>query len=139
MTRLFTTLEWLLTQIEIDTSDIDEEKRKGITSASLSIAIPFDLDVIEKTSRNGVLHAFLPTTTIVGLPFLINGDFVLVPSRDNINDGEWNKNLLKTVPRLFCAIMKVVCNYYFTDNEDLDKLASLWTVLDITCEVISRF
>lgn len=71
-------------------TDVHHEKRIGIESRSVSVAIPLDWD--QRGGPKGKLFAYLPVWEETGLPFLINADFLLVSSREGIRENEaWNK------------------------------------------------
>ncbi|HEY9171700.1 MAG TPA: hypothetical protein VI136_05390 [Verrucomicrobiae bacterium] len=73
-------------------SHIHEPLREGISSTSVTVALP--LTAPEAT--DGRVFAFLPTEARTGLPFLINADFLLPASRERIFDTpEWNKQLVR--------------------------------------------
>ena len=66
---------------------MQHEKRAGIESRTVSVAIPLGPNVHE-----GKLFAYLPVWEGTGLPFLINADFLLVSSREGVREDEaWNK------------------------------------------------
>lgn len=70
---------------------IQDERRQGVTSTSVTVALP--LTAPEAT--DGRVFAFLPTEARTGFPFLINADFLLPASRERIFDTpEWNKQLV---------------------------------------------
>lgn len=64
-----------------------------IKNDNQACAIAFQVDsekkLIKLTNEESVIHSFMPTNDIVGLPIKINGDFSTDPSRTNvINDEE---------------------------------------------------
>ena len=78
-------------------TDIDHEKRKDVKDREVSIAFPLDEDstAIEK------IFAYLPVRDDTGFPFLINADFILISSRDDIHEGvPWNCWLMECVADL---------------------------------------
>lgn len=101
----YTSSFWL-TEIEFEKpGDITHEKRRGIDSRVVSIAIP-----LEKEPTEGKLFAYLPVWENTGLPFLVNADFLLVSSREGVReDEEWNKWLrdciVETYTKAFLALM----------------------------------
>lgn len=79
-------------------SDLHEEKREGITTRKVSVALP--LKEIERFK--GRVFAFLPTEVNSGLPFLLNGDFILSASRETIQfDRPWNRWLRDCIAPTF--------------------------------------
>jgi len=81
------TYSYWVTELEFNKPpDVEHEKRIGIESRVVSIAIPLD----SKASK-GKLFAYLPVWEETGMPFLINADFLLVSSREGIREDEdWN-------------------------------------------------
>ncbi len=72
-------------------SHIHEPLREGISSTSVTIALP----LTSPETTDGRVFAFLPTEARTGFPFLINADFLLPASRERIFDmPEWNKQLV---------------------------------------------
>ena len=70
---LETTHYWL-TEVEFPKPEnVQHEKRAGIESRRVSVAIPLEPNV-----HKGKLFAYLPVWEDTGLPFLINADFLLV-------------------------------------------------------------
>lgn len=76
--------------------DINPEKRQGISKRSVSVAIPLT------EGHKGKLFAYLPVYEETGIPFLINGDFLLASSREGIKTDEpWNKWLRGCVAEVY--------------------------------------
>jgi hypothetical protein len=77
-----------LTEVDFPKPEaIQSEKRAGIESRRVSVAIPLGPNV-----HKGKLFAYLPVWEGTGLPFLINADFLLPSSREGILEDEaWNK------------------------------------------------
>lgn len=84
---IFETYIYWVTELEFSKPpDVEHEKRTGIESRVVSIAIPLD-----GRASKGKLFAYLPVWDETGMPFLINADFLLVSSREGIReDEEWN-------------------------------------------------
>ena len=79
--------------------DHELDQRRHVRSWMVSLAFPLKDDY-----KDVDLFSFLPTKMTVGLPFIINADFLLVSSRDNIRyDSKWNKGILSCVPRAFIS------------------------------------
>jgi hypothetical protein len=98
-------LYWV-TEVEFPRpADVQHEKRAGIESRTVSVAIP-----LGPNAHGGKLFAYLPVRDDTGLPFLINADFVLVSSREGIREDEaWNKWLRdcieETYVRAFLSLL----------------------------------
>lgn len=80
--------QYWLTEVEFSKpTDIQHEKRTGIESRTVSVAIP-----LQPTTQKGKLFAYLPVWEETRFPFLINADFLLVSSREGVKEDEpWNK------------------------------------------------
>lgn len=76
--------------------EIVQEKRDGITKREVSIAIPFDTNY----KGNGKIFAYLPVRADTGFPFLMNADFILPSSREDIKDVPWNRWLMQCFANL---------------------------------------
>jgi hypothetical protein len=70
--------------------DIIHEKRNGITEREVSIAFPIG----ENPKGAGKLFAYLPVRSDTGFPFIINADFILPSTREDIQDLPWNRKWL---------------------------------------------
>lgn len=70
--------------------DINHEKRTDVKEREVSIAFP----VGEKPNSAGKLFAYLPVRYDTGFPFIINADFILPSSREDIQDTPWNREWL---------------------------------------------
>jgi len=70
--------------------DINHEKRTDVKEREVSIAFP----VGEKPNSTGKLFAYLPVRYDTGFPFIINADFILPSSREDIQDTPWNREWL---------------------------------------------
>ncbi len=76
--------------------EIRHEKRNGIENRDISVAFPLD----EKSTAIGKIFAYLPVRSDTGFPFLINADFILPSSREDIQDVPWNYWLMDCVANL---------------------------------------
>ena len=78
---------WLTEIVFSKPADVHHEKRAGIESRIVSVAIP-----LGPNEHKDKLFAYLPVWEGTGLPFLINADFLLVSSREGIHPDEaWNE------------------------------------------------
>ena len=82
-------------------SDVSHEKRNGINKRDVSIAFPLNAD----QKRTGKLFAYLPVRSDTGFPFLINADFILPSSREEILDNSWNRWLMGCVAELAASAL----------------------------------
>jgi len=98
--------EFLLSAQSFDKpEEITQEKREGIEDREVSIAFP----VNQNNEAKGKLFAYLPVRSDTGLPFLINADFILPSSRQDINpDVPWNRWLMKCVSDLVAKALPLL-------------------------------
>lgn len=74
------------------------ELRPGVTESCIKLAFPVDGNQQPITSKQDV-YAFLPVCSS-GLPFLIQADFLLVASRQGIDESQpWNRRLQDQIVR----------------------------------------
>jgi hypothetical protein len=101
-----TSLYWL-TEIEFPKpEDVQHKERAGIESRTVSVAIPLGRD-----SQRGKLFAYLPVWEETGLPFLVNADFLLVSSREGIQEDEpWNKWLRDCIVETYVSAFLALLN-----------------------------
>lgn len=101
------TYSFWLTEVEfIKPLDITHEKRRGIESRVVSVAIP-----LGEEANKGKLFAYLPVWENTGLPFLINADFLLVSSREGVReDEEWNKWLRNCIVETYTKALLALLN-----------------------------
>lgn len=86
----------LYTQSFDKPGDIKQEKREEIEDREVSIAFPLN----EDHGGKGKIFAYLPVRSDTGFPFLINADFILPSSREDIQDVSWNRWLMNCVANL---------------------------------------
>lgn len=97
--------EFLLSAQSFDKpEEITQEKREGIEDREVSIAFP----VNQNNEAKGKLFAYLPVRSDTGLPFLINADFILPSSREDIQDVPWNRWLMKCVSDLVAKALQLL-------------------------------
>ncbi len=87
-------------------NNINIDEREGVLSREICIAIPLDDD-----AYNGKLFAYLPVKDGTGFPILINADFILTSSRENVASNKWNDWLWNEIPSFFAEIIEdVMCD-----------------------------
>ncbi|KAL0854018.1 hypothetical protein Bca101_059170 [Brassica carinata] len=97
------------------------------------ISIGFTLDMLEDgTYRSCMIQepvfAFLPLRTY-GLKFIIQGDFILTSSREDVDeDSPWNQWLLSEFPGLFVGALGYFCSLP-SFNQNLGKAVSSYMQL----------
>ena len=50
------------------------------------------------------IFAYLPVNMVPGLPFMIQADFMLPASRQDVVDNPWNRRIREQVARLFATL-----------------------------------
>ncbi|RMZ01468.1 hypothetical protein D0862_06361 [Hortaea werneckii] len=83
-----------------------ETKRHGVSETELLMAFPIDGDM-KPFLRNRATFNFLPIREY-GLSFVLQGDFMLSASREDILMGnDWNNELVRAALELFCSAVTV--------------------------------
>ena len=102
--------------------DIHHEKREGIENREVTIAFPLN----ENATAVGKIFAYLPVREGTGFPFLINSDFILPSSREEILDVPWNRRwLMECVADLTAKkLLPLLKEQKFLRISFLEKLAS---------------
>ncbi|KAI0197267.1 hypothetical protein EV127DRAFT_329817 [Xylaria flabelliformis] len=81
-----------------------EQKRKGSHDSEIVIAFPmglWDSTSLAGSRRPNSVYSFLPVRDY-GFEFVLHADFLLVPSREEIDqESEWNKRLRQHIPIAF--------------------------------------
>ncbi len=108
--------------------DVEHEKRKDIDERDVTIAFPID----DNKSSMGKIFAYLPVRSDTGLPFLINADFILPSSREDILDVPWNRWLMKCVADLLGKALPLLKKKGLLTVKLLEKLAKRINELDET-------
>ena len=95
---------WLIKEYAIEVSDSMrnsviniESKRKLSQTTSVEICFAGKIEdnkLVKLESYQSSLFAYLPTSVSLGLPVLVNGDFVLPASREQLSDNNWNKEII---------------------------------------------
>ena len=100
---------------------IDQEKREDIEKRDVSIA--FQLD--EDSMRIGKIFAYLPVKPI-DFPFLVNADFILTSSRQDIHrDSPWNHWLIDCMADVIATkLLPLLKEREFLSVDFLEALAS---------------
>lgn len=99
--------------------DITHEKRIGIDQRDVSIAFPLS----EDKESAGKIFAYLPVRSEPCIPFLINADFILTSSREDIQEKElWNKWLAVCVAELIGESLEGLKKYHHLTVDFLEKL-----------------
>lgn len=119
--------EFLLYTKTVDKpEDVSHEKRIGIDRQDISIAFPLD----ENKESAGKIFAYLPVRSDTGLPFLINADFILPSSREDIQDVPWNRWLMSCVANSVVEALPLLKKKKFLTVALLESLAKKMNELD---------
>ncbi len=120
--------EFLLYSKTIDKpEDISHEKRMDIDKRDVSIAFPID----ENKESAGKIFAYLPVRSDTGLPFLINADFILPSSREEIRGKvPWNQWLMDCVANLLADALPQLKEKRLLTFDLLEALAKRMNELD---------
>ncbi|KAL8243548.1 hypothetical protein R6Q59_009806 [Mikania micrantha] len=77
------------------------EVRSEVEEWVITLAFPNGKRLKRGASMPGI-YSFLPTETVTNFPFIIQADFLLASSRENILwDNKWNQGILDCVPAAF--------------------------------------
>lgn len=97
---------FLRTKTSVDMSDIAEPKREAILASDLVLAFPLTTAGDAAPTPACPTYAFLPIREF-GFNFCIQGDFVLISSREGIHeDLQWNKRLRDAIAPGFIAALQ---------------------------------
>jgi hypothetical protein len=84
---------------------INHEKRNGVNQREVFIAFPIG----DNSNSAGKLFAYLPVRFDTGFPFIINADFILPSSREDIQDIPWNRDwLMPCVGKLISTSLPIL-------------------------------
>ncbi|XP_071693153.1 uncharacterized protein [Rutidosis leptorrhynchoides] len=103
--------------------------RSEVDEWVITLAFPNGTRLKRGASMPGI-YSFLPTETVTNFPFIIQADFLLASSRENILwDNKWNKGILDCVPVAFInAFTSLVKS---TNDAPLSSLPNMFRFLPI--------
>ncbi|KAL8118501.1 uncharacterized protein LOC141723799 [Apium graveolens] len=79
------------------------ERRLEVEEWVITLAFPSGKRLLRGMQSPGI-YAFLPTEMVTNFPFIIQADFILASSRENILlDNKWNKGILDCVSSAFIS------------------------------------
>ncbi|KAK1363302.1 Histidine kinase-like ATPase, C-terminal domain containing protein [Heracleum sosnowskyi] len=79
------------------------ERRMEVEEWVITLAFPSGKRLLRGMQSPGI-YAFLPTEMVTNFPFIIQADFILASSRENILlDNKWNKGILDCVSSAFIS------------------------------------
>ena len=103
--------------------EIYHEKREGVRYRDVTVAFPLD----KNSTAVGKSFAYLPVRTDTGFPFLINADFILASSREDIHqDVPWNGWLMDCISDLIATdLLPLLKERGLLKIDFLEKLSSI--------------
>jgi len=116
----------LFTRVFDRPENITHEKRAGINKRDVTIA--FSLH--DNKDSIGKIFAYLPVRSDTGFPFLINADFILPSSREDIQNVPWNRWLMKCVANLLADKLPLLKEKNLLTVELLESLTKRLKELD---------
>ncbi|KAI3706216.1 hypothetical protein L6452_23812 [Arctium lappa] len=103
------TLTWFVESRKLHANSLRDDAKTTEISVAFSLEASGDGDYIPKMDQQYVF-AFLPLRTY-GLKFIIQGDFILPSSREEVDgDSPWNQWLLSEFPSLFVDSERSFCS-----------------------------
>ncbi len=119
--------EFLLFNQSVDRPpDVRHEKRIGINKRDVTVAFPAD----NNKDSMGKIFAYLPVRSDTGFPFLVNADFILPSSREDIQDVSWNRWLMKCLANLLANKLPLLKEKNLLTVQLLEALAKRMNELD---------
>lgn len=117
---------FMFTQTVDRPGNITHEKRTGVDRRDVTIAFPAD----DNKDSMGKIFAYLPVRADTGFPFLINADFILPSSREDILDVPWNRWLMKCLANLLADKLFLLREKSLLTVELLEAFAKRMNELD---------
>jgi hypothetical protein len=97
---------WRLVRSAADVpATIREERREGVTRSEVVLAFPLDDNGGADAAQEREAHAYLPVRGY-GFRFVVQGDFILTSSREDIVNCPWNLWLRDQVAPLFITALE---------------------------------
>ncbi|XP_071692422.1 uncharacterized protein [Rutidosis leptorrhynchoides] len=110
----------------------DESKVEGRSEVDewvITLAFPNGTRLKRGASMPGI-YSYLPTETVTNFPFIIQADFLLASSRENILcDNKWNKGILDCVPVAFRDAFTSLIKS--TNNAPISSLPNMFRFLPV--------
>ncbi|XP_071694362.1 uncharacterized protein [Rutidosis leptorrhynchoides] len=103
--------------------------RSDVEEWAITLAFPNGERLKRGSSMPGI-YSFLPTETVTNFPFIIQADFLLASSRENILwDNKWNKGILDCVPVAFMNAFTSLLKS--TNNAPISSLPNMFRFLPV--------
>lgn len=84
----------------------DRERHRFVDSTEMTLAFPLSSELLPAVS---CLHAYLPVSgAATGFKFLVQSDFAVQDSREDLAVSLWNDNLLGELPQVFLAALETL-------------------------------
>lgn len=83
--------------IDVPKSILRPMGKEKVRKTEMALAFPTN---ITESPGPQKLFCYLPTERFTGYPFIIQGDFLPIVGRSNIDEHPWNEHLLKQLPEL---------------------------------------
>ena len=127
--------KWFVIRDEIN---VPESIRPANCVKSTQLCLAFPLDDLENLEKMDVF-AYLPLRSF-GFKFIIQADFVVPASRQDINqDNEWNQWLAKQIPSLFLKCLEKFKNHIFFHQDPLFYLSTFLKFIPVENEILGFF
>ncbi|KAL4566707.1 hypothetical protein LXL04_030829 [Taraxacum kok-saghyz] len=106
------------------------EVRNEVEEWVITLAFPIGKRLKRGSNLPGI-YSFLPTETVTNFPFIMQADFLLASSRENILwDSKWNQGILDCVPSAFLnAFISLVKS---SETAPISSLPNMFRFLPIT-------
>lgn len=116
---------WIASQEFERPAAVSDEGRAGIDSRDVSVAIP-----LSSEGDSAKLFAYLPVWDNTGVPFLINADFQLTSSREDVHeDKPWNVWLRDHIAEVY---VKAFMEALHSPRLDLDQKSRLYASIPLS-------
>ncbi|CAI9283732.1 unnamed protein product [Lactuca saligna] len=105
------------------------DARMEVEEWTITLAFPNGTRLKRGSSLPGI-YSFLPTETVTNFPFIMQADFLLASSRENILwDNKWNQGILDCIPLAFLnAFTSLVKS---TENAPVSSLPNMFRFLPV--------
>jgi hypothetical protein len=90
-------------------NDCRVEQRKDVAKWAITLAFPLGERFTGGNMAAVGIYAFFPTKMVIGFPFIIQADFLLVSSRERIIfNNNWNQGILNCISLDFCSAFRTL-------------------------------
>jgi sacsin len=92
------------------------EKLKTAEKVKITFAVELDKDNKPIIPKNAKLFSYLPTDIQSGLPFWVNGEFLLKQDRGHLLNNDWNQFLLREIGKRQFRVLKCIA-----ENKEMQR------------------